>query len=186
MTEQVATLLIRIDISLERAETTVAPAATVEPAALTAVPDEPSAPTTRITPAASASRSKVELGPIQGDVLAWLSDHNGTVSDPTGACTRLIARDLGRAINQVSGVIQVLSAHGFVTRDTRGKRTYQVTITDSGRDAIGRLAPWVRTNRARREARTAPRPTVVMPQPGPIARAPFNPDTARDSAANTL
>lgn len=197
--EPVATLIIRIDISLERPT----PTAEGKASTLTVVPEPPASdvedggalqasddPAVSV-PAAAVTGGDVKLGGTQREVLAWLADHHGTIADPAGSCTTVIADDIDRAGNHVSGVVKVLTTRGFVTRDTRGKRTYRISITDAGRDAVGRLAPWVRTNQARDESRTATpsrsRPVVpVMPEPGRITRAPFDPEAVRDSAANAL
>ncbi len=189
----VATLVIRIEISLEQAAS--ATGAPTTPITLTAVPTlAPDTPLVDAEPAAAAAvdgpRKELKLGGAQRDVLTWLADHNGVITDHQGGCTAFIAEDLEKSSTQVSSILGVLTARGLVARDVRGKRTYRISLTRDGRAAIGRLAGWADDTTPTRGRYTKPTkptgPPPDMPDLGPIGHLPVDADAARANAAAAL
>jgi DNA-binding MarR family transcriptional regulator len=67
-------------------------------------------------------------------VVAWLAAH-GDIHDPSGMASSNLARQIGYPGTSIA-FAQLLSGmerSGLIEREVRGKRTYQVALTDAGR-----------------------------------------------------
>ena len=108
-------------------------------------------------------------------LLVHLADE-GSVEDPAGKVTSVLAEALAAPTAQVSETLTKLSRDGLVWRDMNriSRRTFRVRLTEAGKGEVGRdVNPVVR----RPPAKRAP-----MPLPGPMVTVPFDPDLARERA----
>lgn len=94
------------------------------------------------------SRAKaLAQGPLIGEksvkVLRALHELGGDVTDESGFAARILAKKAG-VESPVSNACRTLEGLGFIERDQSATRTYQITITDDGREAamnINRYRP---------------------------------------------
>jgi|GEM_PF-5231983 len=74
-------------------------------------------------------------------VLNDLAELGGHVEDKLGHVAPVVAEKAGFPRNSVSAALRALECGGFVTRDVRGKRTYEVKVTSAGWKALDRTPP---------------------------------------------
>ena len=116
-------------------------------------------------------------------LLVVLADE-GTVEDPAGHVTTVLAGLLDSTAARVGDVLRQAIAQGLVEvkRNSVTGRTFRVRLTDAGRAEVGRNQ---HTGSVIPKRRPDPaRPVVAPPMPvlGPIERRPFDPDQARERA----
>lgn len=112
-------------------------------------------------------------------LLIHLADE-GTVEDPAGKVTSLLAEALDSTASRVGPVVRQLETAGLVElrRCAVSGRIFRLALTAEGRAEVGREGHAQRVL-PRREV---PAVKPVMPVLGPIGRAPFDPEAARERA----
>jgi hypothetical protein len=113
-------------------------------------------------------------------LLVHLADE-GTVEDPAGKVTSVLAEALAAPTAQVGEVLTKLHRDGLVWRDLNrvSRRTFRVRLTEAGRAEVGRDG---HTNAAVPRRVAPPAQRAPMPQPGPMVTVPFDVENARERA----
>lgn len=120
--------------------------------------------------------------------LAFLADEGPIVSE-TGQATPAVADAIGISVTYASNVLLSLVKRDLVQRETVGKRTYSLAITERGRSFLRSQDAIVKRQAERRHRHVIVKPLAPpppMPMPGPIAKLRFDAEAARAGAAEGL
>lgn len=73
---------------------------------------------------------------LRDQVLDFLREHGGAVSDEDGRVTPKIAEELDCSKQYLSTLIKDMEDEGVIHRDTRGKRTYFIALPDNDTEPV--------------------------------------------------